>query len=87
MKKYQLSTWLGLYATATILGCMAMSTPVSAQNCSPYNPSVVASVRQRNVPVGNILINNNYSSPVSIKLYHSDVPAQVFATYNRDAAK
>jgi hypothetical protein len=85
MKKHQLSTWLGLCAAITIFEVAALSTAANAKNCSAYNSSVVTSVRQRNVPIGNILINNNYGSnpqngSVSIRLYHSDTPDRVFST-------
>ncbi len=48
---------------------------------------MVTSVRQRNVLIGNILINNNYgpdpqSGSVSIRLYHSDAPERIFSTWN-----
>ncbi len=87
MKKHGLGIWLGLYVTATICEVTLLSTPVSARNCSPYNSSVVASVRQRNVAIGNILIKNNFgpitqAGSVSIRLYHSDAPDRVFSTYN-----
>ncbi|CAO5073169.1 hypothetical protein MICAER10613_038830 [Microcystis aeruginosa] len=86
MKKHQLGVWLGLSAAIAAVEVAALSTPANAQNCSAYNSSVVTSVRQRNVPVGNILINNNYgpdpqAGSVSIRLYHSDAPDRIFSTW------
>ena len=87
MKKHKLGIWLGLCAAITVSEVAALSTPANAQNCSAYNSSVVTSVRQRNVPVGNILINNNYgpdpqAGSVSIRLYHSDAPDRIFSTWS-----
>lgn len=87
MKKYRHRFWLGLCAAVTIFEGVSLSTPASAQNCPTYNSSVVASVRSRNVPIGNILINNNYGpnpqdGSISIRLYHSDATDKVFSTWN-----
>jgi hypothetical protein len=87
MKKYQLGICLGLCTTATILEVTVLSISANAQNCSAYDSSVVTSVRQKNVSIGNILINNNYgpdpqSGSVSIRLYHSDAPDRIFSTWN-----
>jgi hypothetical protein len=87
MKKHQLGIWLGLCAATTIFEIAALSTPANAQNCSAYDSSVVASLRQRNVSIGNILINNNYgpdpqAGAVSIRLYHPDAPDRIFSTWS-----
>lgn len=87
MAKYQPKFWLGLCAVATILEVALLPMPASAQNCPSYNPSVVGSVRGRNVPIGTILINNNYgpnpqSGSVSIRLYHSDATNRIFSTWS-----
>ncbi len=79
--------WLGLCAAITVSEVAVMSTPANAQNCPPYNSSVVAYVRRRNGPIGNILINNNYgpdpqNGSVSIRLYHSDAPDRIFSTWS-----
>jgi hypothetical protein len=37
------------------------------------------------VQIGNIAINNNYSSDVVIRLYHADALDRVFATWNYSA--
>lgn len=87
MKTFQVGGWLGLSISAVSLGIATLSSPINAQSCPPYNESIVASVRQRRVPIGNILIKNDYgpnarSGSVKIRLYHSDAPKRIFSSWN-----
>jgi hypothetical protein len=87
MKKQQPRCWLGLCVAVTIFEVVPLATPANAQNCQAYNSSVVTSIRRRNVPTGNILINNNYgpnpqSGAVTIRLYHSNATDRIFSIWN-----
>jgi hypothetical protein len=87
MKTLSSAFSLGLLAAVAFSGVSILPLAANAQNCPAYDSSVVSRVRQRNVPVGNILINNNYgpdpqSGAVTIRLYHSDAPDRIFSTWN-----
>lgn len=82
MKKCRLGVLLGFYVFITIFGSVVLATSAQAAVCATYNSKVVAEVRKDNVNIGNILINNNDTRAAKIRLYHSDAPGSIFATWH-----